>query len=200
MSQGISPAFPYVSAPPPHIWTFSSSKLPVEPGRSLGLRGGTAPVPCRSGTRSAPPCGRLPRAQTPNKTPRPGCLKAFLLPSLLSDSFPSDRVVSEDTGDGGGGPISSPIGPSTAAPRLASCLCRAGPRIKGVSSAHHEEVGELSCGFPGPCESLWLAIRGRHRWAPVQVCPYCVAPGREPEGLVRSGEPIVYCLNRRELD
>jgi len=31
------------------------------------------------------------------------------MPSLPLDSFPSYRVVFEDTGDGEGGPISSPI-------------------------------------------------------------------------------------------
>ncbi len=63
----------------------------------------------------------------------------------MSDNFPSDQVVSEDTGNGGGGPISSPIWqpPPPLRPPLGLLPVPNWAGVKGVSSAHHEEVGGL---------------------------------------------------------
>ena len=63
------------------------------------------------------------------RTVHHGTPQTSLLPSPMSDNFPSDRVVSEDTGDGGGArsPPRSGGRRRHCAPRLASYLSRAGP-------------------------------------------------------------------------
>ncbi len=67
------------------------------------------------------------------------------MPSPLSHNFPSDRVVSKDTGDGGGGPISSPIWqpPAPLRPPLGLLPMPHRAKVKGVSNDYHEEVGGL---------------------------------------------------------
>ena len=87
--------------------------------------------------------------------------------SLLSDSFPSDRVVSEDTCGGGGGPISSPIGrpQPPLRPPLGLLPEPHRARVKGVTSTHHEEVGGLPV-FSPDFAFAKLAIRGQYRCVP----------------------------------
>ena len=83
------------------------------------------------------------------------------LPSPLSHNFPSDRVVSEDTGDGGGGLISSPIWQPSPPLRLPLGLLPEPhrDRVKGVISTHYEEVGGLLV-FSPDFAFTELAIRG----------------------------------------
>ena len=127
--------------------------LPVGPGRCLWLRGG-----CKLRTpsnRYRDRCrGRVGRHTREGAAP---ChASTSLMPSPLYDNFPSDRVVSKDTGGGGGGPISSPIWQPPPPPRpplgLLPVPLRA--RVKGVSSAHHEEMGRLPAGHAAVVGSL----------------------------------------------
>ena len=69
-------------------------------------------------------------------------LKRYPLPSLLFDSFPSYRMVSEDTGDGGSGPISSPMWrpPPPLRPPLGLLPQPRRAKVEGVHNAHYEEV------------------------------------------------------------
>ena len=123
---------------------------PIEPGRRMAP-GWCRPVPCRSGTICAAVLGRLPRAVTPDDKRPSRDFQGILLPSLVPNSFPSDRrVVSEDTGDGGGGPIFSSIWqpPAPLRPPLRLLPEPRQVRVNGVSSAHHMEVGGASCSFP----------------------------------------------------
>ncbi len=119
--------------------------MPVAPGRLQ------TPYPTKQVQRSAKavregPLGRTMHHGTPQT-------QGIILSSPMSDNFLSDRVVSEDTGDGGGGPISSPIWqpPPPLRPPFGLLPVPHRDTVKGVSGAHHEEGGAScsSCGNRG---------------------------------------------------
>ena len=148
-------------------WTFKIRCLmsPRQTGPMPSTGAAAAPVHC---LRSVAICSRQSAAEEA-APPRKllGSLPPPPHPSRLSDSFPSDRVVSEDTCGGGGGPISSPIGwpPPPLRPPLGLLPAPHRARVKGFSSTHHEEVGGLPV-FSPDFAFAKLAIRGQYRCVP----------------------------------
>ena len=99
--------------------------------------------------------------------------QGIFLPSPFSDCFPSDRVVSEDTGDGGGGPISSPIEQSPPPLRPPLCLLPVPRRamVTGVRAPTTRRWGEG--GILHVLRKSWVhsepAIRGSCRHTPTYM-------------------------------
>ena len=139
---------------------------PRQSGSVLGIEAGASPLRLRSRTRYVAAVweGSLGRSLH-HGTPQPRLLQP---PSPLS-KFSGRRtgLVSEDNGDGGGGPISSPIWPPPPPlrPPLGLLPAPHRARVKGVSSTHHEEVGGLPV-FSPDFAFAKLAIRGQYRCVP----------------------------------
>ncbi len=135
--------------------------VPVAPGRlQLPYH--------RSSTQSAVAVWEGSREHRRRKRPLVQDSQGILLPSLLSHNFPSDRMVSEDTGDGGGGPISSPIWqpPPPLRPPLGLLPEPHRARVKGVYQRAPRGGGGLPVVSPNFASSSDSRSRDRYMCAP----------------------------------